>query len=323
MLLLPVCRGLAQPWYLPTDGVDSVILQNTSNQLQNVWLSAPNDLLNPVDESNISIPPGQSVTLNLGPEKSWPWLQIKSYSTANVRIFGQNNSGNSFAVSSGRADTLQLKNRMTTVSGQLHLSNLSPLPQTLQIAVHTFQGSIHKEQISLAAFAKASVDMQVSPLATVVIQGQYAITGLWSTSQGTEQLEALTSQVPSSIDPQETYFLMSNAELTQSYIFHTHDSALITQARNQIQNPARSKILVAKIDYGNGNFNRDLLSPLRTVWSWQISQVYEFADLASQDCDGSPAIVEDALESWLGGTGAICFWNYKILRELSAQDLNN
>jgi hypothetical protein len=41
LLLLPVCRGLAQPWYLPTEGADSVLLKNTSLLEQQAWLRGP------------------------------------------------------------------------------------------------------------------------------------------------------------------------------------------------------------------------------------------------------------------------------------------
>jgi hypothetical protein len=74
------------------------------------------------------------------------------------------------------------------------------------------------------------------------------------------------------------FFLISNPERTQSFVFHTRDPQVIFQAREQIQNPAGRKILIAKI-------------------------------------------VEDNLDARIDSGGLICFWNYKIFRELSAQEL--
>lgn len=57
------------------------------------------------------------------------------------------------------------------------------------------------------------------------------------------------------------------------------------------------------------------------MWSWHISKVFRFAELASQSCDGSPQFIEDILPAWVGGvfnggSTTICFWGYQVTEEL-------
>ncbi|MGZ6395786.1 MAG: BP74-related protein, partial [Pseudobdellovibrionaceae bacterium] len=57
-------------------------------------------------------------------------------------------------------------------------------------------------------------------------------------------------------------------------------------------------------------------------WSWQVVEAQNYADFAHISCDGTPALVEERLNSWLQETGGtICFWNYRVVRELTLREL--
>ena len=116
-----------------------------------------------------------------------------------------------------------------------------------------------------------------------------------------------------------TYFRLSNGSQEPSYIISTADPLFISQGRQQIQDPLAflPRILIGTLSPGDGGFNRDFSSPLRTPWSWHVNKILRFAEVASQMCDGSPELVEDHLGQWLNQPGMICFWNYRIIEELS------
>ncbi len=322
MLLLPVCRGLAQPWFLPTEGVDSVFLQNNSDQPQSLWLSSPDDIAHLVEESIIELAPHESKTIDISAVKALPWFQVKSY--ISVPVTAKANMGEkTLKVPEGRSETLKLPRVLSEQDGQLQLANLSPNTQKVILKWTHLWLKPSGEEITLDGFEQRTLNFRLYPGDQFTLEGQYPLSAYWKNDSQKQFLKPSVSEQLFNPDPAETYFLMSNHENDQSYVFHSHDPRLIAEARKEINNPELRKILFGRIEQGHGEFNRDLLNPLHNAWSWHISEVLEFGTFASQSCDGSPAIVEDNVNSWMVHPGVICFWNYKILRELTPSEISS
>lgn len=125
------------------------------------------------------------------------------------------------------------------------------------------------------------------------------------------------------LDFSKTYFLVStkDARPEDAFVIALSDQQKINTAREQIKNPQLEKIIVAGIGLGNGGFNRAFLSRDKSPYSWSVTSVDAFADFAHIDCDGSPDLTEERLMQKLNEGGRICFWRYRIIKELSPQEV--
>lgn len=136
------------------------------------------------------------------------------------------------------------------------------------------------------------------------------------------------SEGPFLIETQKTarapaaYFVVGPQDHTgDSFITKITNPAMIAKAREQISNPALQKILFAKIQKGHGDFNRNWSKQEKSFWSWSTSEVTNIADIGSTACNGLPQAVEDRTNSWLTEPGNICFWSYRIQKELTPEQV--
>lgn len=141
----------------------------------------------------------------------------------------------------------------------------------------------------------------------------------------TEKISPAVTLKPVSlpVDPQKTYFLVSTKEARpeEAFVIALSDSQQIATAREQIKNPSLEKIIVGGIELGNGGFNRAFLARDKSPYSWSVNRVDAFADFAHISCDGSPDLTEERLLEKLNEGGRICFWRYRVVKELSAQEV--
>jgi hypothetical protein len=123
----------------------------------------------------------------------------------------------------------------------------------------------------------------------------------------------------------KTYFLVSTKDSRpdEAFVVAMDEPAKIATAREQIKNPHLEKILVAGIELGHGDENRAFLSRDKAPYSWHVSRVDAFADFAHIDCDGSPGLTEERLAQKLNEGGRICFWRYRVVRELTLQEVQS
>lgn len=123
--------------------------------------------------------------------------------------------------------------------------------------------------------------------------------------------------------PELTYFLVSTKEArpSESFVIGLTEAQKIATAREQIKNKSLEKIIVAAIELGHGNFNRSFSAKDKSPYSWSIHRVDAFADFAHIDCDGSPDLTEERLMQKLNEGGRICFWRYRVVRELTLQEV--
>lgn len=124
---------------------------------------------------------------------------------------------------------------------------------------------------------------------------------------------------------EKTYFLVStkNASAEEAFVIAIDEPAKIATAREQISNPSLEKIIVAGIELGDGGYNRAFMARDKAPYSWSVNRVDAFADFAHIDCDGSPDLTEERLEQKLSEGGRICFWRYRVVRELSLEEVRS
>jgi hypothetical protein len=207
----------------------------------------------------------------------------------------------------------------------LELANLSQQTNPVEVIVEDLVGFKTSQALTLPeAFAKTSLQLNLTwGVRSVKIQASGRWTGKAFDSLGNEiSLEEDT--VANVTPPVARYFLFQSQDsgTSDSFVVPMTKPALIQETLAQIQNPASAKLLVARIDKSLQGFNRDFSSTTKTPWSWRIVEAQNYADFAHISCDGTPGLVEERLNSWLIETGAtICFWSYRVVRELNAQEL--
>lgn len=128
------------------------------------------------------------------------------------------------------------------------------------------------------------------------------------------------------VDPNAFYFLVesrnsSASNKTDSFLVKISDKLLVEKARELIKNPQKEKILFARIQKDHQGFNRNWSKTEKNFWSWSTTEVTSFGDLGSTACNGDPQEVEDRIDFWAEDPGQICFWNYRVKKELTAQNV--
>lgn len=124
------------------------------------------------------------------------------------------------------------------------------------------------------------------------------------------------------VDPTAAYFEVAPREgQGDTFIARIYDPALIARARELVRHPEYEKIVFAKVVKGHQGYNRNFSKPEKGFWSWSITEVTNFDDIASTACNGIPQLVEDDVDFWVRNPGRICFWNYRIKKELSVQEI--
>ena len=129
-------------------------------------------------------------------------------------------------------------------------------------------------------------------------------------------------------DNTAVYFLVAprqvqNIETSKDdqFVVKITNPKLIEKARDQIKNKNLEKILFGQVVLGHQGFNRNMGSKNKNFWNWSVSEVTNIADLGSTTCNGFPQLVEDRSEFWINNPGNICFWNYRIKKELTADEV--
>lgn len=208
----------------------------------------------------------------------------------------------------------------------LRLTNLAQQENPLEIVFASRWRQLGLQKLLLGAEFKSQTLRLLIPRGsthlTLRAQGRWA--GKALTPKGQElRLEEESSPRRLPMDDTRYFLFQSQSEEgRESFVVPMRDPKLIAESLKQISQPESARLLVARIDKSLAGVNRDFSSPLRTPWSWQVTQAQNYADFAHISCDGSPQLVEERLNSWLGETGGtICFWNYRVKRELSLQEL--
>lgn len=214
---------------------------------------------------------------------------------------------------------------------KLHLLNLFLKPNQIHLKAFNSQGAVIGEKtVSLEKYYDTSAFKWTLPqaISRLEIQGEERLHSILSYDNGVEEKISpgiALKPVTMSVDPAKTYFLVSTkeAQASEAFVIALDKAETIAVAREQIRNPQLEKIVVAGIELGHGGFNRAFLARDKAPYSWSVNRVDAFADFAHIDCDGSPDLTEERLEQKLNEGGRICFWRYRVVRELTAEEVSS
>lgn len=118
------------------------------------------------------------------------------------------------------------------------------------------------------------------------------------------------------------YFLVgSRHSNSDNFIVKISNANMAEQARDLINHPEKEKMLFARVQKDHQGFNRNWSKPEKSMWSWSTTEVTGFGELGSISCNGTPQQLEDRVDFWVQDLGQICFWNYRVKKELTPQQV--
>lgn len=212
---------------------------------------------------------------------------------------------------------------------KLHLTNLFIQKHTILVSAFAASGKlIESQSLELKNYYDTSstkLSFQ-EDVARLEIHGDARLHSWVFYDSGFEdRLSPGLSLKPMGLQPDmaKTYFLVSTREAPrkESFVIGLTRPEQIQTARAQINPTGFEKIIVARITSGHGQENRNFFSKDKVPYSWSVTEVDAFADFAHISCDGSPDTLEERLPANLNDGGRICFWRYRIVRELTAQEV--
>lgn len=215
----------------------------------------------------------------------------------------------------------------TNSSQKIILTNMQLRPQNVKLRFLGEMGRIIQEnQIRLEHpyVTLTSSVPQIEGVRSVEVVGEWRMSAYLRKANNQFAKDLSDRIIRTSVPQDRSYFLVKpkDEKSNDSYIVAITDPVMIQKAREQIMNPTLEKIVIARATMESTIMNRNLLDPLKTPYSWSVLTVDAFADFAHIDCDGSPELVEERLEQVMNAGGSICFWRYRITRELTPEEIN-
>lgn len=293
-------------WYVPDLPFEKIVVRNKSSHSQYFWFSGPIQNLTPNWEQSFELEPHSTIDLSaFRPKGSFFHLKSLNKGSLELSVKIINQQTQIWPSGTGLDYSLVVNTQSDWI-----ITNLTPYNQTVRIF-----GLENRSEI-LEGFQQKRLSLS---------RGIYEIKAeaklqVWDTLNNSP---AKPNERPSQLSPQPgAYFLVSNPSQTSSYTVKISDPQLIEQARRQIEKPTLflPRIVFGKVSSGHLNQNRDWHSSQKLPWSWSI-EVIEFGEIASQSCDGSAELLEEILMPWIDSQSYICFWSYKITRELSILEM--
>jgi len=310
LLMLPMTAQALEHWYIPTEAeIKTLIVSNPTSSQQLLWIAKPNDGTSAGStETSFAIAAGQKLEFPLIDSRVVNFLHVKAQSKKLIAsVIDQ--TGRSIAWPKGSSAAYQdfQFSESTAV-----IINLTPFEQTF---------SVNHQSLKIPGFGKIR---ETLPAGHLNAEGQSRF--LVARVNPSVELVNFNSNPVTTTPPQDGhFFLLTNSQKNQSYVVNITSPELVTQAREQIQNPtaAVGRILIGQVGKNSGGFNRDFNDTKKTPWTWHVDSVLHFAELASQDCDGSPEMIEELALPWIENSGVICFWNYRVTKELRPEDVSH
>jgi hypothetical protein len=303
-------------------------VQNKSSEPQSFWFQALGS--SPFTESQVEVKAHGNLSLAL--------LDYYHNNETAIAIKTQNNSLTFKAFCSANQLTWNIetapspwkKLSLPPKNSRLrfYFANLSQQTNSLEITYESPWRHLGSHAVVLSeAFAATSMDLEL-PLGTtsVKVHGQGRWTGKALTPKDQELFFKEETMVLKDTPPTR-YFLFESRDHESpgprdNFILPLENPKLIAESLEQIAHPDQARLLVARIEKSRSGLNRDFSSVVKSPWSWQVVEAQNYADFAHISCDGSPALVEERLNSWLIETGGtICFWSYRVVRELTPQEI--
>lgn len=296
-----------------------LLVENTSEEPQSLWFQ---DLgSSPFMEKHYEIAPEATRILALEKDfaEGTSAFAIKTHNKALKFTALCHNTKQNWRVDKSHSPWKSLKIPAGLKTLRLHLVNLAQTQNPVQIQLN------HSSGLSLnlpEEFSKTSLEIAIPAGAT---QLQIRAEGRWGGKAFSESNQELELEEEIKIIekvPTTRYFQFRASGSNESFVVPLDDAKLINQSLEQIANPDKARLFVARIGKSLSGTNRDLLSPQKAPWSWEVLEAQNYADFAHISCDGSPSVVEERLKDWIQNTGGtICFWNYRVVREVPLTEI--
>lgn len=301
---------------MPTDSeIKTIVITNPTDSAQYVWLSRPLDAnFQGSVETSFQVNAQSTLELPLSNAdstqdyRSVSFVHVKAQSTA-LTASVVDITGQSTDWPKGNSASYQEFNFFSQTAD---IINLTPFEQTFEV---------NNESLTLPGFGKIRKEM---PAGNLKASGtsRFLVAAI-SPSIHLARMDSTPVTIPTPTEGH--FFLLSNGPKNQSYVVNLTDPQMIAQAQDQIKNPTApgGRILMAQIGKNSGGVNRNFNDPKKTPWSWHVDKALHFAELGAQDCDGSPEMIEELIAPYMANNGTICFWSYRIIKELSADEVSH
>ncbi|MNK01224.1 hypothetical protein D3C87_190190 [compost metagenome] len=307
-----------------------VFVSNKSSQPQRVWTQTRNpDLL---DERGFDLAPRTQIKIAgevfLSSQKAF---SVKSLESNTLRIETQCLDEEKILLTGSVSPEVDHILSSSATHVKLSLVNLFLNAQSGKIHFFDRLGrSLGEESFSLSKYYETQTVKLEVPRGSyrLHISSDERIHSQLQVLQGNQlKLSPGVTLAPRVLKAESTkiYFLVSTKENNpeESFVIALDDPAKIATARQQIKDPTLEKIVVGGIQLGNGEFNRSFTGRDKAPYSWSVYRVDAFADFAHIDCDGSPDITEENLMEKLNSGGRVCFWHYRVVRELTLEEVRS
>lgn len=302
----------------------TLTIENKSNKDQIVWLQEWENFV--VDEVDHTVPAKGKIYLQLSHDPSMPTQDYSLLALDNHKDLAVETNCNLHNIAA--ADTLEggvvYYKINPNITNEVQLKNLFPGRNTFYI-----------EDLSLVKKSQAlAIDVEGRELFTFTLKPESTSTWVKITAKERFRTAIQTSSEilkPNFVTPQrstasneEKYFLVGPSDNNgDQFIVKIKDPVMVQKARDQITNTKLQKIVFAKIQLGHQGFNRNMTKKEKSFWSWSVTEVTNISDFGSTACNGFPQMLEDKAEAWVKGIGKICFWSYRIKKELSLDEIQN
>lgn len=302
----------------------TVSVENKSNKDQTVWLQEWEKYI--VDEIDHVVPAKSKIYLQLSHDPSVTTQDYSLLALDNPKDLVIETNCNLRDIVTG--DSLEggvvYYKINPYASNEVQLKNLFPGRNTFYV----------EDLSSIKTSAPTEIDVEGRELFTFTLKPDPTSTWVKITAKERFRTAIHTSSEvlkPSLVEPQrsiasadEKYFLVGPSDNNgDQFIVKIKDPVMVQKARDQITNPKLQKIVFAQIQLGNQGYNRNLTKKDKSFWSWSVTEVTNISDFGSTACNGFPQMLEDQAEQWVKGLGRICFWSYRIKKELSYEEVTN
>lgn len=303
-------------------------IQNNSQHEVQVWLQKFSPDL--ISETNFAIPALKTISVPLQKHNSqdrFSLLHFVNKTDLNVQLQCLNQTLPTQNYEGG----VYYFRPSDLTENKLWLQNLFSDTNSVQIELLNQKNQLVAEyKISLGSYEQRNFKI---PLATsswslmrVTAENRISVFNISSNSVEKPIYVQPQTSLQKPEDENASYFLVmtsskSSLQTADSFIVKITDPHLIQVAREQISTPSLEKIVFGRIQKGHGGFNRNWVKSEKPLWSWSVSEVTNIADLGSTACNGIPQVVENRIDQWLNDPGKICFWSYRIRKELTKEQV--
>lgn len=326
-LFIAICSSSssqAENYYSPLlcpVGESFLRIENASGSIESFWFQTFGS--SPFFEKHYELGPKETRVLAIGSDYT------ADSSAIAIKTHNENLKFTAFCKTKGRSWQLEKLNspwkslKIPPQSKRIsfHLLNLAQIKNNISIEFEFLPGQTQSLPLS-EGFATNTIEVLIPQGARrILLRGQ----GRWTGKAFSELLKEIPLQDEVQVLQQASaykYFLFQSPGGNDSFVVPMDNPKLIEQTLEQIRDPQKRRLLVARIGKSLEGTNRDMLSAVKTPWSWSVVEAQNYADFAHISCDGTPSVVEERLNEWLINTGGtICFWNFRVVRELSHREI--